>query len=49
MSAKPTTYTRFPLARRIEHILMLLSFTTLGLTGLPQRYPLAGISVFIVD
>jgi cytochrome b subunit of formate dehydrogenase/mono/diheme cytochrome c family protein len=49
MSAKPTTYTRFPLARRIEHIIMLLSFTTLGLTGLPQRYPLAGISVFIVD
>jgi len=49
MNTKPTTYTRFPLARRIEHIIMLLSFTTLGLTGLPQRYPLAGISVFIVD
>ena len=49
MNTKPTAYTRFPLARRIEHIIMLLSFTTLGLTGLPQRYPLAGISVFIVD
>jgi len=49
MNTKPTTYTRFPLARRIEHIIMLLSFSTLGLTGLPQRYPLAGISVFIVD
>ena len=32
------TYERFPLARRIEHLVMLLSFTTLGLTGLPQKF-----------
>lgn len=43
------TYERFPLARRIEHIVMLLSFTTLGLTGLPQKFPNAGISVAFVD
>jgi cytochrome b subunit of formate dehydrogenase/mono/diheme cytochrome c family protein len=49
MNDKNRTYTRFPLARRIEHLVMLLSFTTLGLTGLPQKYPLAGVSVFIVD
>lgn len=49
MAETTSTYTRFPLARRIEHLVMLLSFTTLGLTGLPQRYPLAGISVFLVD
>jgi len=50
MSDKTTrTYERFPLARRIEHIAMLLSFTTLGLTGLPQRYPDAGISVGILN
>jgi cytochrome b subunit of formate dehydrogenase len=49
MAEKTTKYTRFPLARRIEHLVMLLSFTTLGLTGLPQKYPLAGASVFIVD
>jgi len=49
MSKKTTTYQRFPLARRIEHIIMLLSFGLLGLTGLPQRYPLAGISVWFVD
>jgi cytochrome b subunit of formate dehydrogenase/mono/diheme cytochrome c family protein len=49
MSEQTTKYKRFSLARRIEHLVMLLSFTTLGLTGLPQRYPLAGTSVFIVD
>jgi len=49
MSKKPIFYQRFPLARRIEHIIMLLSFGILGLTGLPQRYPLAGISVWFVN
>lgn len=50
MSEKNTrTYERFPLARRIEHFAMLLSFTTLGLTGLPQRYPDAGISTAILS
>ena len=39
------TYERFPLVRRIEHLTMLLSFTILGLTGLPQKYPDSGISV----
>jgi len=49
MSKKTTTYQRFPLARRIEHVIMLLSFGTLGLTGLPQKYPLANISIWFVD
>ena len=49
MSKKTTSYQRFPLARRIEHLVMLLSFSILGLTGLPQRYPLAGISVWFVN
>lgn len=50
MSQKTTrTYERFPLARRIEHIVMLLSFTTLGLTGLPQKFPTADISVSFVN
>jgi len=43
------TYERFPLARRIEHLVMLLSFTTLGLTGLPQKYPSSGISIAFVN
>ena len=49
MSKKTTYYQRFPLARRIEHVIMLLSFGFLGLTGLPQRYALADISVWFVN
>ncbi len=42
------THERFPLARRIEHVVMLLSFTTLGLTGLVQKFALSSISQFLV-
>src|SRR6476620_12028801 len=42
------TYERFPLARRIEHLVMLLSFTTLALTGLPQKFPAASLSIAFV-
>jgi len=45
----PRTYERFPLARRIEHLIMLLSFTTLGLTGLPQKFPDARLSIAFVN
>ena len=48
MSAKPKTYERFSLARRIEHWILVLSFVTLAGTGLPQKYPNSPISVFIV-
>jgi len=49
MSEKsPTYYERFSLAQRIEHIVMLVSFTILAITGLPQKYPLDGISQFII-
>ncbi|HSF81745.1 MAG TPA: cytochrome b/b6 domain-containing protein [Anaerolineales bacterium] len=34
----PKTYTRFDLAQRLEHLVMLVSFTILGVTGLPQKY-----------
>lgn len=50
MSEKTSrTYERFPVLRRIEHLVMLLSFTTLGLTGLPQKYPDAGLSLGILN
>jgi cytochrome b subunit of formate dehydrogenase/mono/diheme cytochrome c family protein len=49
MSKKTTSYQRFPLARRIEHLVMLLSFSMLATTGLPQKYPLAKISIWIVE
>jgi cytochrome b subunit of formate dehydrogenase/mono/diheme cytochrome c family protein len=42
------TYERFPLARRIEHLVMLLSFTTLAFTGLPQKFPAASLSIAFV-
>src|SRR5215216_4638332 len=41
-------YERFPLARRIEHLVMLLSFTTLALTGLPQKFSSAPLSIAFV-
>lgn len=42
------TYERFPLARRIEHWVMMLSFVTLALTGLPQKFPSSSISIAFV-
>lgn len=48
MSEKIKTYLRFPLSRRIEHIVLLTTFIILAATGLPQKYPLSSISVFIV-
>jgi cytochrome b subunit of formate dehydrogenase len=50
MSKKHTqTYERFPIWRRIEHFVMVLSFATLGLTGLPQKYPDSGIGVAVLQ
>ena len=49
MSSQTQTYQRFPIARRIEHIIMVLSFGLLGLTGLPQKFPTLGISIFITN
>lgn len=46
---KPAQYERFPLWRRIEHIVMVLSFSTLGLTGLPQKFPDSGVGFAIVQ
>ena len=42
------SYVRFPLARRIEHIVMLSSFTILGLTGLPQKFSTSPLSIAFV-
>jgi cytochrome b subunit of formate dehydrogenase len=43
------TYVRFSLAQRFEHITMLLSFGTLGLTGLPQRFSTHPVSIAFVN
>ncbi len=43
------TYVRFEIAQRIEHVLLILSFTTLAITGLVQKYPLFPASPAIVS
>ncbi|HEX2996019.1 MAG TPA: cytochrome b/b6 domain-containing protein [Anaerolineales bacterium] len=47
-NALTRTYERFPLARRIEHWVMMLSFTTLALTGLPQKFSSSPVSIAFV-
>ncbi len=41
------TFVRFNLMQRIEHIIFLLSFSILGFTGLPQKFPEAPLSMNI--
>jgi cytochrome b subunit of formate dehydrogenase len=43
--SKSKTYNRFDIVQRIQHITFLISFTVLGFTGLPQKFPLSPISV----
>lgn len=40
------TYTRFSLSQRIEHAVLLISFSLLGLTGLPQKYATTPLGEF---
>jgi hypothetical protein len=39
--SKPKTYTRFDKVQSIQHIVFLISFSVLGITGLPQKYMLS--------
>jgi formate dehydrogenase gamma subunit len=39
---------RFSIFQRVEHWLLVASFTTLSITGIPQKYAEAGISDFII-
>lgn len=41
-------YVRFPLERRIEHLLFLISFSILGITGLAQKFHTAPISEALI-
>lgn len=47
MSASKT-YPRFDIARRIEHLLLILSFGTLAITGLAQKFPLNPLAQGVV-
>ena len=49
MNKVTQAYLRFPLARRIEHWVMMVSFTTLGLTGIPQKFSQSPISLAILQ
>lgn len=42
-------FIRFDFLQRIQHILFLVSFTLLAFTGLPQKFPLSPISLWIFD
>lgn len=42
-------YVRFDLSQRIEHIIFLVSFSLLGLTGLVQKYAESPISQFVLQ
>ena len=46
--AQVKAVTRFGLLQRIEHIVLLASFTTLAATGLPQKFATVPISQFVI-
>jgi formate dehydrogenase gamma subunit len=48
MAERKQSYLRFALVQRMQHWLMTLSFTMLALTGLPQRYALAGWAEWVI-
>ncbi|MCZ7551188.1 MAG: hypothetical protein M5U05_01175 [Anaerolineales bacterium] len=48
-TASQVFYHRFDLSQRIEHILLLTSFTTLGITGLAQKFIDSPISLFVIQ
>jgi len=48
-SAKKMNFTRFDILQRVEHILVLASFTLLAFTGLPQKFPESPLSVSVIQ
>lgn len=46
--APAAQYVRFSLSDRVQHLVMLLSFTTLAVTGLVQKFALHPISLAII-
>lgn len=47
MSA-PGPYPRFSRGQRLQHALLILSFTTLAVTGLPQKYAQTGLGELLI-
>jgi formate dehydrogenase gamma subunit len=48
MPPNPESWRRFTLAQRIEHLVLALSFTLLGVTGLVQKYALNSLSEWLI-
>jgi len=48
MAERQETYPRFSRLQRLQHWVMTLSFTLLAVTGLPQRYALAGWAEWMI-
>lgn len=42
-------YVRFSLSQRIEHLILLISFTILGITGLVQKFSQAPLSIGLIN
>ncbi len=49
MTQAEKKFLRFSIFERIEHLVLLLSFTTLGVTGIPQKYVLWPASQWIIQ
>lgn len=49
MTENNKNYLRFDTFRRIEHVVLIVSFTTLALTGLVQKYPNNDFSLAVVS
>ena len=48
MAHTEQAYTRFTIFQRIEHIVLIASFSTLGLTGLVQKYAGSAIAEWLI-
>jgi len=48
-TSETKSYKRFDLSQRIQHIVFLVSFSLLGLTGLPQKYAQAPFSIWFFN
>jgi len=42
-------FSRFELLHRVEHVVMLVSFTILALTGIPQKFPEGSVSLWMMQ
>lgn len=49
MTETTRRYLRFLLSDRVLHLLLLISFTVLAITGLPQKWPDNRIAVFMIQ